>query len=48
MAETDEVYIVCGHKGQPDKVKKANRALLRRHLKGARGRGTLENEKPSS
>ena len=46
MVETDEVYLVCGHKGQPDKVLKAGRPPRRRRLKGARGRGTLEGEKP--
>ena len=46
MVETDEVYIVCGHKGQPDKVLQAGRPPRRRRLKGARGRGTLESEKP--
>ena len=46
MVETDEVYIVCGHKGQPYKVKEAQRPPRRRRLKGARGRGTLESEKP--
>ena len=38
--------MVAGHKGQPDKVKKTNRKPRRRRLKGARGRGTLANEKP--
>lgn len=44
--EIDEVYIVAGHKGQPQKVKEAGRPGRRRRLKGQRGRGTLENEKP--
>lgn len=44
--EIDEVYIVAGHKGQPDKVKEAGRKGRRRRLKGQRGRGTLANEKP--
>lgn len=44
--EIDEVYIVAGHKGQPEKVKELGRDGRRRRLKGARGRGTLENEKP--
>jgi len=44
--EVDEVYLVCGHKGQPDKVTEAERKPRRRRLKGARGRGTLANEKP--
>lgn len=46
MVEVDEVYVVCGHKGQPSKVKQAGRLPRRRRLKGARGRGTLANEKP--
>lgn len=44
--ETDEVYVVCGHKGQADKVIQAERKPRVRRLKGARGRGTLENDKP--
>jgi transposase-like protein len=45
-AEFDEVYIVAGHKGHPDKVKAKGRAGRRRRLKESRGRGTLEKEKP--
>jgi len=44
--EIDEVYVVAGHKGQPQKVQQAERQPRRRRLKGARGRGTLANEKP--
>lgn len=44
--ECDEVYIVSGHKGHPDKVREAGRAPRRRRLKGSRGRGTLAKEKP--
>ena len=44
--EFDEVYIVAGHKGQPDKVLAAGRAPRCRRLKGAPGRGTLATEKP--
>ena len=44
--ECDEAYIVAGHKGRSDKVKKKERKARRRRLKGARGRGTLEKEKP--
>jgi transposase-like protein len=44
--EFDELYLVAGHKGQPDKVKQIQRPPRRRRLKGARGRGTLANEKP--
>ncbi len=46
VVEFDELYLVAGHKGQPDKVKQAKRPARRRRLKGARGRGTLANEKP--
>ena len=42
----DEVYLICGHKGQPEKIIEAKRPPRRRRLKGARGRGTLANEKP--
>ena len=44
--EIDEVYVVAGHKGQAEKVQAAERQPRRRRLKGARGRGTLANEKP--
>ena len=44
--EADEVYIVAGHKGQPDAVAQAGRKGRRRRLKGKRGRGTLADEKP--
>ncbi len=44
--ECDEVYVVAGHKGFPDPAKKQGRRGRRRRLKGARGRGTLEKEKP--
>jgi hypothetical protein len=40
--EFDELYLVAGHKGQPDKVKQAKRPARCRRLKGARGRGTLK------
>ena len=43
--ECDEVYVVAGHKGSPEAVKKGRKGR-RRRLKGARGRGTLEKEKP--
>ena len=39
--ELDEVYVVAGHKGHPEAVKKKGRSGRRRRLKGARGRGTL-------
>src|SRR5208283_5052127 len=44
--ECDEVYVVAGHKGKPEEVKKKGRLGRRRRLKGERGRGTLEKEKP--
>lgn len=44
--EADEVYLVAGHKGQPEIVRKLGRQGRRRRLKGARGRGTLAAEKP--
>jgi len=44
VVECDEVYIVAGHKGQPDKVAKAGRGPRCRRLQGARGRGTLATD----
>jgi transposase-like protein len=44
VVECDEVYVIAGHKGRPDKIK--GRAARCRRLKGAPGRGTLEKEKP--
>jgi transposase-like protein len=44
--ETDEVYIVAGHKGHPESVAKLGRTGRRRKLKGKSGRGTLLGEKP--
>lgn len=44
--ECDEVYIVAGHKGHPEAVTKKGRKGRRNRLKSARGRGTLEKEKP--
>ena len=46
VVECDEVYIVAGHKGQPDKVAEAGREPRCRRLQGARGRGTAATEKP--
>ncbi len=40
------MYIVAGHKGQAQAVRKKERQGRRRRLKGSRGRGTLEKEKP--
>ena len=44
--ECDEVYIVAGHKGHTEAVKKKGRKGRRNRLKSARGRGTLQKEKP--
>ena len=44
--ECDEVYVVAGHKGQPNAVAQKGRPGRRRRLKGKRGRGTLAEEKP--
>ena len=44
--EADEVYIVAGHKGQPDNVLKAGRPSRSRRLRGHPGRGTSTSEKP--
>ncbi len=44
VVECDEVYVVAGHKGRPEKIKE--RRGRRRRLKGAPGRGTLAKEKP--
>ncbi len=44
--EFDELYVVAGHKGHPSAVLKKGRPGRRNRLKGARGRGTLEKEKP--
>ena len=46
VVECDEVYVKAGHKGHPEAVRRKNRLGRRRGLKGARGRGTLEKEKP--
>ena len=44
--ECDEAYVVAGHKGQPEVVKSKERKGRRRRLKGKRGRGTMEKERP--
>lgn len=46
QVEFDEVYVIAGHKGNPAAVKGKGRKGRRNRLKGARGRGTLEKEKP--
>jgi len=43
--ECDEVYVIAGHKGHPESVKKGRTARKRR-LKGPRGRGTAATDKP--
>ena len=43
--ECDKVYVVAGHKGQPEAIKKGRKGR-RNRLKGVRGRGNLEKEKP--
>ncbi len=43
--ECDKVDVAGGHKGHPEAVKK-RRIGRRQRLKGDRGRGALENEKP--
>ncbi len=44
--ECDEVYVIAGHKGSPAAVRAKGRNGRRNRLKGSRGRGTLEKEKP--
>ena len=44
VVEGDEVSVVAGHKGRPDRIR--GRAPRRRRLPGAPGRGTLAQEKP--
>ena len=44
VVECDEVYVIAGHKGRPDRIR--GRAPRRRRLQGAPGRGTLAKEKP--
>ena len=40
------MYIVAGHKGNPEVVRRLGRQGRRRRLRGNRGRGTLATEKP--
>ena len=40
------MYIVAGHKGHPEAVRAQGRLGRRRRLKGERGRGTWEKDKP--
>jgi len=43
--ESDEIYIVAGHKGNPEDVRDKGGKGRRSRLKGARGRGTPAKEK---
>jgi hypothetical protein len=40
------MYLIAGHKGQPEVVKSKGRKGRRRRLKAKQGRGTLVKEKP--
>lgn len=40
------MYVIAGHKGNPEAVINKGRKGRRNRLKGARGRGTLDKEKP--
>ena len=42
--ECDEAYVIAGHKGQPEVVKKKGRKGRRRRLKSKCGHGTLAKE----
>ena len=44
--EFDELYVVAGHKGNPEAVRAKGSDGRRNRLKGGRDRGTLEKEKP--
>ena len=44
--EADEAYVIAGHKGQPEVVKRKKRKGRRRRLKGKGGRGSMEKERP--
>jgi hypothetical protein len=46
VIEADEVYITAGHKGQHKVVAALHRSGRRRKLRGKRGRGTMESERP--
>lgn len=46
VVEFDEVYVIAGHKGNPDAVDASGREPRRRRLKGSPGRGTLDKDKP--
>ncbi len=44
--ECDELYVIAGHKGQPEVVRSQGRKGRRRRLKVRPGRGTKAKEKP--
>lgn len=44
--ESEEIYIVAAHKGNKEAVREKGTEGRRNRLKGARGRGTLEKERP--
>jgi len=44
--ECDELYVIAGHKGQPEVVRSQGRKGRRRRLKARPGRGTKAKEKP--
>jgi transposase-like protein len=44
--ECDAAYVITGHKGQPEVLKRKGRKGRRRRLKGKGGRGTWEKERP--
>jgi transposase-like protein len=46
VIEADEVYITAGHKGQHEVVQALQRGGRRRKLRGKRGRGTMDSERP--
>ncbi|MFI3218163.1 MAG: hypothetical protein QX189_03485 [Methylococcales bacterium] len=46
--ECDELYLVAGHKGQPEKVCEANRKARCRRLKGARGEGIVSDREAAN
>src|SRR5215468_2638863 len=42
----NQLYVIAGHKGQPEVVKSKERKGRRRRLQGKAGRGTLAKERP--
>lgn len=46
VVECNEVYVIAGHKGHPEKGRQKGRPPRHRALKGAPGRRTLKKEKP--